>query len=337
MLPLKSVRPSVPLIFALALASSGASAADCRGNGGYSRCIDANALWLRPGPEGFVSVPSARALPARRVAFGVAAVVLVAPLVLDVPSPDPEGREVRLVDHAVDEHVLLAAGLGAGFELGLSLTSVLRQRGSGSAGITDQDGPELPRATERDPRLSAAYGVSLTPTFRLKPRLELALPLGDEAAYASEGAVLVAPGVSAEAELGRFAAGGLVAVRARRAVELGSLRWGSQAELALGAAVELLKAPRLTARLEAFALPSLVEATSRRARTLGISVTSIPAEWLASLGLQPDPEAPWFVSAGAGSGLALSAEEREGARFTSFGATTPAFRALLAVRYAPER
>lgn len=331
------VRPTVPLALLLALTTSQARAAECAARGGYSGCIDANALWLRPGAEGFVSVPSSRSTPAARVAFGVAAMAIVRPLVLEVPSPDPDGREVRLVDYAIDENVLLAAGLGYGVELGVTLTSVLHQRGSGSEGITSQRAAALASATERDVRLSVAYAAPAGAQFGLKPRFELSVPAGDESAYASEGTLVAAPGLSASAALGRFTLAGLLALRLRRAVELGPVRWGSQAELALAADALVLTRPNIAFTLETFALPSLGSATSRRGRSTDVSVTLIPAEWLASVRIQPDTAEPWFVSAGAGTGLALSAEERAGTRRALFAPTTPAFRGVLSVRYAPSR
>src|SRR5690606_5175891 len=127
-------------LVALASATApGVAHADCQPSAA-SPCIDANALWLRPGAHDFVAVPAGEPIPAGAVALGMGAMLLLRPLVLTAPSPDPRGREVPLVQHAVDQHLRVAAGLGHGFELGAALATVLWQRGAGPSAITTQRG-----------------------------------------------------------------------------------------------------------------------------------------------------------------------------------------------------
>lgn len=309
---------------------------ECRPATGYSPCIDANALWPSPGDATFFALASPRATAPGRVALGVQGQVLVRPLVLNVPGPVEDGRDVRVVDYAVDETLLLETGLGFGWSMGLGVGTTLVQEGAGAAGITSQRGAPLARTAIRDPRVSVAYSTLAGSHVAIEPRLELAIPLGDEDAYAGAGSVTAVPGLAVELRAGAWRFGVDVSARLRRSVELGTGRWGSQACVALGAAVDLVSEHRLFLAAEAFALPPLTETTSARGRALGAETTWIPAEWLLSLGARPDAEAPWTLVLGAGSGLPLSSERRDdGPRTTFFGPTTPAFRGLIAVRYAP--
>lgn len=314
------------LVAALAGAASAGASEGCPATERYSSCIDANALWLRPGLARFSSVAPAR------IAGGPLGIrsglgVLERPLVLEAAAPAGT-RELRLVERTIDHHLLLNFRLEGDFELGVALTTVLHQRGTGPDAIRSQSGAPLPRSGVRDPRLGLARALLDTPSAAVAARFELALPLGERDAYTSNGRITAAPGVASELVLGPVTLGVELGARLRRSVELGSMRHGSELYAALGASVRL--ASEVRASLEAFGLPSLVASTSARARELDRSTRSLPAEWL--LGLRWGERSPGANAALAcGSGLPLSSmgEGRRG-----LAPTSPRFRALFELGYA---
>jgi hypothetical protein len=242
---------------------------------------------------------------------------------------------VALVDFVLDQDLSLALGLGAEFELGMSLPVILRQRGTGTLGISSQRGVPLEPTAERDPRLGVARAMSISGTLRAKPRAELAIPAGITRAFASAGAVTLAPGMALEWTLGAVSIGADLALRLRPSATLGSARLGSQAQLALGVSYDVFEQPLLAIGVEAWLAPSLIETTSGAGRASGVETTYLPAEWLLSVRSHPEPRAPWSIALGAGAGLALSHETWNGDTIHFLGPTTPSLRALVEIRYAP--
>lgn len=322
------------LIGACSVAMPG-HATECQPESGTSPCVDANSLWLASGSARFVSLPAAVALPRGRVGLTLAVQALFSPLRASVPSPDPNGREVKLVERVLEEELLLAFGLGRDLELGLALPVILHQTGAGSAGLTSQSAGPLDASAERDPHASLAYARELTTSLGIKPRLELTLPFGNRAAYASAGSVVLAPALPLEWQPGAFTLGFELAARLRPSVELGTLRWGSQGSVTLGLSLELLPHELLALSGELFLLPSLGEASSQRARAQAIETRLLPAEWLCSIRSRPAREEPWTVTLAAGAGLALSRSSSATGEDRFLAPTSPGLRLLAALRYAP--
>lgn len=298
-------------------------------------CIDSNSLWLATGAARFLALPEPVALPRGKVGLAVAAQFMHRVLTVDVPSPDPRGREVRLVDDVFEQELLLAAGLGRHFELGLALSLMLRQSGTGSGGLTSQRSDPLEPTATRDPRVSLGYAAALSESLAFKPRIELALPLGSREGYASAGSVTFAPALPAEWRAGRFRTGAELALRLRRSVELGSVRWGSQGLAVLGLSLEVLPHELLLLGAELMALPSLVNANSARSHAFGVETRLLPAEWLVSLRSRPRADEPWTVALAAGAGLALSSASSSAGDERFVAPTSPGVRVLTEVRYAP--
>lgn len=319
------------------LSASAAWAGDtvCRPASHLSPCIDAEALWTAPGDSRFVAIASTTPTPRARVALGVQGQYLWRPLVASVPSPHQAGREVRLVESALDQTLLLEGGLGRGLSVGLSMGVALIQRGSGIEGLTSRNGAPLARTAPRDARLSLTLSESVGRWFGVEPRVVIVIPVGDQTAFAGGSGLSAAPAVALEARAGRFSLGADLGLRLRRSVDFGTARWGSQASLAVGMRWEL-KQRSLWVTAEAFTLPSLTDPNSELGRALGIRTRLIPGEWLASLGIRPDPESQWSVRLGAGSGLLLSKEGRGGTVRVYAGPTSPRLRALIGVFYVPE-
>jgi OmpA-OmpF porin, OOP family len=301
---------------------------DCP-SGRYTSCLDANALWLRPGNSEFVSIAGPALSDRATVDVRTGASLIERPLALELAAPDADGRELGLVERAIDQHLLLAFKLSPRLELGLATSTVLRQKGSGPGAIRSQAGASLPATAVRDPRLGLGLTLLDVPGVALSLRADVALPFGDRDAYASAGSLTAAPSATGRVEVGRVAFGAELGARLRPSVELGNVRQGSQLYAALGLSVALAREFRLGAEL--FALPGLIDSTSARARELGLFVRSVPAEWLASARWSPLPA--FNATLAGGSGLPFSSERR-GANSESFlGPTSPAFRALIDLGY----
>jgi hypothetical protein len=310
--------------------------AECRPPNGLSPCVDANSLWLATGEaRWFTLAAPGPALAPGRVALAVAVQVLTSPLRWVVPSPDLEGREIRAIDRVVEQDLVLAVGLGKNLELGLSLGVILHQSGAGPEGLTAQRSSALTPSAERDPRLSLSYTLALGRGLWLEPRLALGVPLGDATAYASSGAFSVAPALPLAFHHERFAAAAELGLRLRPAVELGTIRWGSQAQFGLGVSMDALQNRWLAFAIEGFALAPLIDSDTERARAVGVASRVVVVEWLLSARSFPVHEAPWSVALGAGGGLAASTQTVRGAEEHFVAPTSPGLRALAEIRYAP--
>jgi hypothetical protein len=310
------------LALLLAASSARGEAVDCSPSSGISTCIDANALWIPAGRPRFAAIAPAIPMPDGVFAFGAALVYLSRPIVLVAPSPDPEGREIRVVDDRVDASLLWAYAPSARLELTLATPFVLNQNGAGGEGVASQSAPPLARTAARDPRIGAGYAIGDWDGAALQARTELTLPLGEEQLYAGDGSFVLAPSLAAALALGPFFAGAELGARLRKSVPLADVRFGSQAVAALGAGVDLLPAERLSFGVEAIVMPSLV----RQERARG-DASLVPAEWLASVRSAPLSDRALLLQLAGGTGLPLFDDE--------LALTSPRFRLLLAVRYAP--
>jgi OOP family OmpA-OmpF porin len=317
--------------FALAVslgAAPGQAWEDCP-RGRYTSCLDVNALWLRPGNSEFLSVASPAPAGRATVTVRAGASLLEHPLSLEVEGPEAGGRELALVERAIDQHLLLAFRVSPRLELGLATSTVLRQSGDGPGAIRSQSASSLPATAVRDPRLGLGFTLIDAPGAALSVRADVALPFGDRDAYASAGALTAAPSAAGCVEFGRVAFGAELGARLRPSVELGNVRQGSQLYAALGLSIALIPEFRLAAEL--FALPGLVDSTSARARELGLGVRSLPAEWLASARWSPLPA--FSATLAGGSGLPLSTERGNATSERFLAPTSPAFRALIDLGY----
>lgn len=328
---------------AVSLRAAVAGAAECDPPSGLGPCLDAEALWFAPGAARFVGVPGAETVRSRAFATGIGATWLLRPVVVTAASPDPDGREVRVVEHLVDLSLLLAYGASDRLELDLAFPIGLRQTGAGAGGLTSQDAPPLARSVVRDPRVGAAWALVRRRTgsfWALAGRLELSLPLGDEGELSGDAGPVVSPVLALDVERGAFFGASALGARLRRTSELAGARLGSQLVAQLGLGCEIL-GPALSLGAEAWVLPVL--ASQDRTLPDGTRVADallVPAEWMASLRSMPLASGDLGLQLGAGAGLPLSTERRiapDGTdRVERFaGITSPAVRVALAVRYAP--
>jgi hypothetical protein len=199
----------------------------------------------------------------------------------------------------------------------------------------------LNRTAIRDPRIGGAFQLVPPTTGGLgaKARIEISLPAGDEELLAGERTLVAAPSAALEFRHGLLSAGFELGARLRETREFAGARLGSQLVGAAGVGVDVIGPELLMVGSEFRALPVL--ASQDHTRPNGAEVRSgllVPAEWLITLRSEP---AKSFVLQLAGAlGVPLSSAEHEqpdgsfeSERFA--GVTTPRFRIVFVVRYAP--
>jgi hypothetical protein len=312
--------------------------ADCIRQSHLSTCIDADTLWPHPGPAYFGFVGGTDTTAAGQAGFGVVTSYAARPLVLMVPSTEPNGTEIPAVDDLWDMSFLLSFGLTDRLELGAALPVTLGRSGTGVSALTSQTPSAIARTTMRDIRVGATFG--LTPratdypgnTFAVVSRFELSLPTGDETSFAGDRSLVGVPSFAADFRSGPFMAAGELGARLRQTSDLVGSRVGSQIVIALGVGAQLRESDKLSVHLEAMMLPTLVGqnelgldvGTGRRVAT-SARPPLVPAEWQASVRyaelLNGD------LSAGLGFGSSLG--------FGDSPITMPSVRGIFSIRYAP--
>ena len=315
-------------------------ASDC-GSPHFSPCFDANALWLPAGRASFFSMPDTRVIARGQFGFGAAAELLHQPVVLRAASPDADGREIQVLESALDFSYFLAVGLARNFEASVLASTRVHQSGAGAGSVASQSAAALPHNAVRDPRLGIAYSLDETlavPGFGLRLAVDATLPLGVRDPFANERSFVVMPNATLGYHHGALQLSAEFGARLRQAVDFGGVTLGNQGFVALGVAATVL--PRwLTLSAEIFGLPSLSDNRGSAASPRVSSARLLPAEWLAGMHSAFGQGGPWTLSIAGGSGIPLSNETRESSSGpeTSYflGMTTPDFRALLSVRFTP--
>lgn len=307
----------------------------CDPSATVSPCFDSDALYLPTGATHFSTLPSARPLAAFATTLLLGTGFALRPVLLSAPSPDPEGREIHVVNATTTVTFGVGFGLGHGLGVNAEFGFVPYQEGTGVEGVTAQTAPPLQSAAVRDPRISASFtllGRSESEPVALAARVGIAPPLGDEALLAGSSGTTFIPGLVFEAEAERFVFGSDASLRLRRAVDFGTVRKGSEAVLGVGAAYAVSTSPHLGVGLEAWFRPGLAGKPEGAAQ----DALDFPAEWLASTTFAWDPNGGFSLAAAGGTGLPLSKGPSSSGSIESFaGVTAPAFRALLALRFTP--
>jgi hypothetical protein len=318
-----------------ALSSSKSVRAACET--GLSTCFDADTFWPHAGPAYFSVVGSTATTARGSVGFGWATTYLARPIVLLLPSSRPSGTEVAAVDHLWNATFLFSYGITDAIETTLALPTTLYRRGTGISALTQQSAEELTRATMRDLRAGAAFALLPPPPpgargFSLASRLEFAFPTGDESSFSGDRTVVGLPSFAGEFRQSGLVLGGEIGARLRTTGDLAGTRVGSQLTIALGMGGELLEGHKLGVLLEAVALPTfaaqheLASAGANGRPVAGNRRPLMPTEWLASVRTGELLSGDMSLSLGVGSSLGLTGES---------GITSPSFRVVLGLRYAP--
>lgn len=304
---------------------------------GLTPCFDANALWLPAGHAELVILPDTAVPAVGQPSFGFAAELLHAPVIAHVTSPDV-GRDVDVVDYVHDASLSGAITVLPRLELFATLPARIYQNGAGAGGVASQSSPGVASAALRDPRLGAGYSFDEllhTPGLGVRAGLEASFPLGDEHAFAGERSVVLEPSATLGYRYERFTARTELGARLRKSSEYGDVRLGNQGLIALGAGADVLTRGLLFLSLETFALPALGSSRASGASSSLASVTSIPAEWLVAASTTFRPHGEWQLAASFGTGLPLSGETRGGMGASYLGVTSPEWRTVLSLHFAP--
>ena len=327
------------LLPAAAALSTRTARAECASAAGLSPCFDANALWAPAGSTEFVSLPDTRTTALGKPTLGVSSELLHRPVLLHAASPDPDGRDVHVVDTAVDASLFGALALTKDLELSLVAPLRVYQDGAGVGGVASQSAPEISHTALRDPRLGVGYSLDDTlhaPGLGLRLGLDVSLPLGNEQVFSGERSFVALPSATVGYFHSPLRVGATLGLRLRQSVDFGGVHLGNQAFIALGAGVEVLNPGLLFVALEAFGSPALMGSRSSTANAQVSDEYLFPAEWLASVH-SSFGTANWSFGLGAGSGIPLSSETVRTASGPStshfLGVTTPDFRSLLVARY----
>src|SRR5688572_13910943 len=182
----------------------------CDPSATVSPCFDSDALFLTTGATHFSTLPSARPLAVGGSTLLIATGFALRPVVLSVPSPDPEGRQIHVVNATSTVTLGVGFGLGHGLGVNAEFGFVPYQDGTGVEGVTAQTAPPLESAAVRDPRIGMSFaflGRNERDPVALAARLAVAPPLGDEALLAGASGMTVLPGLVVEAEADRFVFG----------------------------------------------------------------------------------------------------------------------------------
>jgi hypothetical protein len=271
--------------------------------------------------------------------FGLVTSYLTRPVVLLLPSSDPQGSEVVAVRDLVDATPLFSLGLTDRLELDLAVPVALYRSGLGVSPLTSQSSEPIAHTAMRDLRTGAtlrllgrSYDPSCNDPLAMAARLELALPTGAHDSFAGDAAVVASPSLAAEWRPQPFVLGAEVGARVRRTADLAGSRIGSQLAVALGAGIDVLEKSRLGVFAEMAALPTLAaQRELARDPLTGDRVDAggrpplVPIEW--QLGVRSADLLASGVSIGLGAGSSLALGES--------GVTSPRFRATLSLRYAP--
>jgi len=323
-----------------ALSAGRVEASDCD-DPYFSPCFDANVLWLPAGRASFFSMPDTRVIAPGQFGFGAAAELLHQPVVLRAASPDADGREIRVLESALDVSYFLAFGLGQNLEASLVASTRVHQSGAGAGSVASQSAPALSHNAVRDPRVALAYSldqVLAVPGFGLRLAVEASVPLGVRDPFANERSFVVMPNATFGYQRGALRLSAELGARLRQAVDFGGVRLEDQGFVAFGVAGTVLPG-WFTLSAEFFGLPPLSDSRGSAASPRVSSARLFPAEWLLGIHSAFGPSGPWTLSIAGGGGIPLSSETRESSNGPAtshfLGMSTPDFRALISLRFTP--
>src|SRR5262245_36507401 len=131
MRPRPETRFALALLVFLAPAMARAEPDPCDPSATVSPCFDADALWVPTGATHFLTLPSPRPLADSSATLLIGAGLALRPVILEAPSPDPEGREIGVVRATTTLTLGVGFGLGRGFGVTAELPFVPYQDGTG--------------------------------------------------------------------------------------------------------------------------------------------------------------------------------------------------------------
>ncbi len=313
--------PALLSVLALSSLWPLSAAADCDGG---TPCVDAEPLWLTPSARHFTFISDTSAPGFGQLGGAATIGFRYEPVVLEAPAPNAEGREINLIRHTTDLTAGLRVGIGSRMELTLALPAGLYQRGAGIKGVTHQSAPPISEQSLHDPRVGFGYALPFCPFgITSKLRLDLKLPLGDQAALMGEQSFVMSPTVAIWTRHRRWFSGAELGARLRRPSEFFGRRVGTQGLAVVGLGYELPR-PQLAFMLEVYALDSFAARTADE--------HDVAAEWLASARFRPKSMPRLALGLAGGTNIPA----RNSADEWRVGVGAPLFRALVFARWLPE-
>lgn len=304
-----------------------------------STCIQSDTYWPHAGPSGrFLYTGATETVAQGTIGFGLATTYLSRPIVLHVASPGPTGTDQFAVDNQVNGNFLWAYGVSDRLQLDFVLPLTFIQSGGGKQPITG--GAPLQDTAMRDLRFGFAYafvprarvGADDKPSvWSMTGRMEISAPTGDRDQFAGEPTAVFAPSLAADYRRGRWFAGAELGFRFRRTTELVGARIGTQLTAALGVGFSILERDLLSLAVEARALPNFPEQGNAAQSAQGLVSKPngkhiTPAEWMLSVHSAPLLDGDLGLQLGGGGAIPIGPDAP---------VTTPRFRFILSVRYAP--
>ncbi|MCU0661848.1 MAG: hypothetical protein MUC50_05925 [Myxococcota bacterium] len=179
---------------------------------GTGEGVDAEILWLSPGPSNFATVSSSDIASHKDVAFSGILGYKYRPIGLATP-----GKDSWVVRHALSANFLWAFGLMDWIQLGLDLPIVIFQNGDGAQKVRPAGTPvadyALASSALGDLKLHVKArflgGFAELPDRRglgLALDLGLAVPTGDELAFAGDAGAVLFPSLIVDYHLCKFSA-----------------------------------------------------------------------------------------------------------------------------------
>jgi hypothetical protein len=333
-------RVAIAVVVGSALAWSRVASADCSDGAHLATCFDADTFFPHPGPGTFSFIGGPATTAPGTFSLGLFAAYASRPVVLVAPTSDPKGSEVVGVDHLSDATLLFSLGLTSRLDAGVALPVVAYRTGLGISALTSNRSAEISHTALRDMRVGAGYRILGSPydapcpdPFGLAARFELSFPTGDETSFAGAGSLVAIPSVAGQVRRGPFVGAFEAGARLRKTVDLLGSRVGPQLSFALGLGADVLDEGKLGFTVEAVAMPMLVaqnelslDVTTGNRVATGTRPPLVPAEWLASVRSSDILADGISLSLGAGTPLQFTGES---------GVTSPRYRVVFAVRYAP--
>jgi hypothetical protein len=324
------MRPGSPGIGGLAIASAAlisicarvALASECSGD--VSPCINDDTLWPHAGPSHFLAVGGSETTGPAQLGLALQTSYLSRPIVLKLTSPGG-GSQANVINDQANGTFLWSYGIGRRLELDLALPLTFGQGGTGLAPVSGR--PGLKDTAVRDMRFGFTYALvrkARAPqpaeehVWGLAGRFEVSAPTGDSDQFAGERSGVFVPSLAADGKLGRFFGAAEAGARIRPITELLGARVGTQLLGAIGVGYDVVADERLSAALEAWALPTLATQSASSSRGAAL----IPAEWQLSLRTSPLASRELSVQVGGGGALDNSL-------------TAPQVRFTLSIRWTP--
>ncbi len=293
------------------------SAANAQVTPGTDTAFDAQVYWPMAGPGEHLAARSSTISPSGAVGFGLVAGFMRQPLLL---RPQGASQSQAAIDWAVTSDFLWNVGIWRRFQVSAAIPVVVAQSGDGSTPVLGRAGAVLTDTALRDLRIEASWAIlqreRLVDATGLGLRLDLgvALPFGDEKGFNSSGGFTFAPTLVADYRLRLLTFTVNAGARLRETRRFADMAVGNTLVAAAAVAVRPSAASRLNLTVDYHGTFGLA----------GDDTYKSPSTHEVFFGARYATDAAHDVELIAGAAVGLGSD-----------ATTPGWRGLLGLSYAP--